>query len=121
MWHGFCSKEAKTMNKEIKNYDYRIVPQSNTIQSTYFANIYLYDAGNAMIAELNFINDGVNATMPPAAVDSYGKVKMYFKEQEFLKVIDMLRNEKPLYLFGQSTTPVWFVLTTSTEPVGEAE
>ncbi len=109
------------MNIEIKKYDYRIVPQATTVQSTYFANMYLYDAANKMIAELNFINDGLFTNIPPAAIDTYGKVKMYFKEQEFPKIVDMLRNEKPLYLFGKETAPTWFVITTSSEPVGEGE
>ncbi len=109
------------MNKEIKSYDYRIVPQNTAVQETYFANVYLHDASNAIIAELNFVNDGLFTSIPQAAIDSYGKVKMYFKEQEFLKVIDMLRNEKPLYLFGKETSPTWFVITTIQEPVGEGE
>ncbi len=109
------------MLKEVKNYEYRIVPQCTTVQEFYFANMYLYDAANTMIAELDFVNDGLFMNIPPAAIDSYGKVRMFFKEQEFLKIVDMLRGEKPLYLFGKETPPTWFVLTTTREPVGESE
>src|SRR5512138_160607 len=105
------------MYKEIKKYDYRIVPQCTTVQEPYFAQMFLYDATNVTIAQLNFITSKLFTSIPPASIDSYGKVIMYFREEEFLSIMDMLRNEKPLYLWGRETAPTWFVLTTEQEPI----
>jgi hypothetical protein len=108
------------MLKEIKKYDYRIVPQYTTFQQPYFAHLYLWD-DTGMIGQANFMNSEFFSNIPKPSIDSYGKVNMYFRTEEFPMVIDMLRNEKPVYLFGKETPPTWFVLTTTQEPVGEGE
>ncbi len=108
------------MLKEIKEYDYRLYPQYTTFQQPYFATLYLWD-DDTMIGELTFINSGFFKNISPPYIDSYGVVKMSFRAEEFPIVIDMLRNEKPVYVFGKETPPTWFVLTTTEEPVGEGE
>ena len=108
------------MLKEIKKYEYRIYPQYTTVQEPYFANIYLFDA-STMIGSLTFVNPDYFKNIPAPSIDQYGCVVMYFRTGDLPVVIDLLRNEKPVYLFGKETPPTWFSLTTSEEPVGEGE
>jgi len=108
------------MLKEIKKYDYRIYPQYTTVQQPYFASLYLWD-DTTMIGKLSFFNPDYFKNIQPPFIDPYGSVVMYFRTGEFPMVIDLLRNEKPVYLFGKETAPTWFILTTNPEPVGEGE
>ncbi len=46
--------------------------------------------------------------------------EVYIKNSEYPNYIDLLRNEKPLYFFYDFTQGLSYI-TTSDEPVGEAE
>ncbi|MDX1686121.1 MAG: hypothetical protein R3275_12865 [Saprospiraceae bacterium] len=45
-------------------------------------------------------------------------VKVYFRYEQFRDIVDLLRNEEPVYLFYSGQLAY---LTTSREPVGEGE
>jgi len=67
-----------------------------------------------------------NETLPQAHIDSLGKYRLYFYRSYLHDLIDLLRNEKPLYLLfwddGTGNTNANNThISTSREPIGEAE
>lgn len=108
------------MQKEIKKYTLRFEPQQTTYQQPYFAYIYLWD-DTTIIGSLTFWNPDLFRNIQPPYIDQYGCVVMSFRAPEMPMIVDLLRNEKPVYLFGSETPPTWFILTTSQEPAGEGE
>jgi hypothetical protein len=108
------------MLKEIKKYDYRIYPQYTTYQETYFAGMGLWD-DKGMIGWISFFNPEYFQNIQPPYINQYGSVEMSFRAGDLPVIIDLLRNEKPVYIFGKETPPTWFMLTTNPEPVGEGE
>lgn len=46
---------------------------------------------------------------------------MYMPIDDLPKVVDLLRNEKPIYAHARGDKPEWSGITTSAEPVGEGE
>ena len=76
------------------------------------------------IGELIFKPNG--SILPPdevVPVLHFFVARMYFYLEDFQNVIDLLRNEKPLYLTTPSGPGVTgpFCINTSNEPIGEAE
>ena len=78
--------------------------------------IWLKRAGK-FIGQLIFKADG---TALPSDSIAGGQVNIYYHLQDFANTIDMLRNEKPMYLLWAGPTGENGVKTTP-EPVGEAE
>jgi hypothetical protein len=78
--------------------------------------VYLYDEHADIVGQLAFVPN--SQPLPPAKqID--GKHMFYFRCSRFPEVIDMLRNEGPIYLHwkdGSNST-----LSTEYEPVGEGE
>lgn len=60
-------------------------------------------------------------TLPAACLDPDGKYRLYFKRSGLRDLVDMLRNEKPVYLHFWTGAGDNSHIATGREPVGEAE
>ena len=74
-------------------------------------------SGGTAVGRLNFITDGNSI---PESKDLNGLFIINFHESRFSEVVDILRNEKPLYLDLASHLGIG-VLQTTKEPIGEGE
>ena len=83
------------------------------------AKVSLYDSNAANFATAYVRPD--SETLPAAYQDSDGKYRLYYKRSGLADLIDMLRNEKPVYLHFWSGTENNTHIATGREPVGEAE
>ena len=78
--------------------------------------IYLYDENGNTVARLRFTRD----TIPPPSVGASGSYILYYTRGEYRDVVDMLRNEEPIYFWWGGETSVSYVRT-GREGVGEGE
>ena len=84
------------------------------------ANIGLY-SNNRFVADVRFVEDPDNEHLQSIVrVDPDGITLVYVHYVEFPLWMDMLRNEKPLYLYHYVSSKK-VLLSTSREPVGEEE
>jgi len=66
---------------------------------------------------LRFYPDGT--ALPPGSHDATaGTVTIHLNQSQFDSVVDILRNEKPVHLYG---SPTYNFLLIGSEPVGEEE
>jgi len=94
-----------------------IVSHYATVDYAYRAYISLYGTdGTTHLGAARFFNDPSDITSP--FVLSGGKVYLHYRAEDFPQVIDLLRNEKPLYLHHWTTVAGF---RSSKEPVGEGE
>jgi hypothetical protein len=92
-------------------------PTTNLSPGTAVAGIYLYQ-GNVYRGYVYFFPDGT--PLAPAVHDSNnGRIFLHFNLCQFHATMDMLRNEKPIYVYYISPTNA--ALRTGKEPVGEEE
>ena len=102
------------MATEIKKY-HTLVYGSPSGYQTNRAQIALYDSSGKTIAYIRFNDPGMHFENDS---ESGGRIKMHLPTTLFQSVLDVLRNEKPVYIyFAQGRG----FLSTSTEPVGEGE
>ena len=50
-----------------------------------------------------------------------GAILLYYRYEELPVIVDMLRNESPVYLLYYDTAPINSGISTTMEPIGEAE
>jgi len=93
--------------------EYIVVYSSNAIPP----RILLKGAGK-IIGHLVFKPNG--RTLPPNS-KSGGVMTLYYHLDDFQNAIDLLRNEKPLYLLGSSNSAYGWGIQTVTEEIGEEE
>jgi len=79
------------------------------------AQIALYDASDNTVAFLRFNDPGMFFEND---YESGGIIRMHLPSAMFENVLDVLRNEKPIYIYFAQNRGF---LSTSEEPVGEAE
>ena len=85
---------------------------------TYFPRISLKGAGKGL-GQLVFHPNG--ATLPADAINpNGGEPLLHYHLDDFQNTIDLLRNEKPMYLLWNGTGAENGIRTTP-EPVGEGE
>ena len=102
------------MTTEIKQYHILFYGSPAGYQ-TNRAQIALYDANNKTVAYLRFNDTGM---LFENDSNAGGIIKMHLPSAMFENVLDVLRNEKPVYIyFAQGRG----FLATSKEPVGENE
>lgn len=102
------------MATEVKNY-HVLVYGSPVGYQTNRAQISLYGSSGKTVAYLRFNDPGMNFENDS---ESGGRIKMHLPSTMFENVLDILRNEKPVYIyFAQGRG----FLSTSKEPVGEEE
>lgn len=80
------------------------------------AQIHLFDARNRMVGSVDFYDEG--QPLPGDQKDSI--IHMALPASHIHGVVDMIRNEKPIFLAWQETLQNAY-LGTSQEPVGEGE
>ena len=73
------------------------------------------DNVNKNIASLSFRPNG---SVLPNDSSYDGTAFLFFHLEDFANIIDLLRNEKPIFLWWDGTQ---YTITTSNEPVGEGE
>jgi len=78
--------------------------------------VYLYDEKSNVLAELRFIEEK-HPLPPPSMVN--GRRRLYYRRAAFPEVLDLLRNESPIYLHPREDGSV--SLSSAYEPVGEGE
>ncbi len=83
------------------------------------AKVSFYDASEANFATAYIRPD--SEKLREAYQDSGGKYRLYYKRSSLPDLIDMLRNEKPVYLHFWQGTGNNTHIATWREPVGEAE
>lgn len=102
------------MATEIKKYHILFYGSPAGYQ-TNRAQIALYDTNDKTAAFLRFNDPGMFFENDS---QSGGIIRMYLPSAMFQNVLDVLRNEKPVYIyFAQGRG----FLSTSKEPIGEAE
>jgi len=84
------------------------------------ARIILYDTDLQTIGTIIFLKDPDEAKSKDDNQTSTGFISVFQFEDQFLNTIDVLRNEKPVYL-GYSPNWKTGYITTGQEPVGEGE
>ncbi len=94
--------------------EYEVMYSANT----FVPRIWLKGAGK-FIGQLIFRPNG--SVLPPDGIAS-GQVSLYYHLDDFENAIDLLRNEKPMYLlYSGSGGGFENGIKTTPEPVGEAE
>ena len=102
------------MSTEVKKYHILVYGSPSGYQ-TNRAQIALYGSSGKTVAYIRFNDPGMNFENDS---ESGGRIKMHLPSTMFQNVLDVLRNEKPVYIyFAQGRG----FLSTSTEPVGEGE
>lgn len=83
----------------------------------YRAWIELQNADGHMVGKAYFFRDA--AQIPNDGEGKDGLVSCYYPAEDFPRVLDLLRNEKPIYVYYNGSGNS--VIKTSSEPVGEGE
>ncbi len=96
---------------EIERYTYYLFSSRDEGE----AIIFLYDDKSTVAAEVIFCDD---AEPLPGPKEERGKQLLYFRRSALHDVVDLLRNEGPIYLKQDDGTDA---LSTGYEPVGEGE
>ncbi|MCI4670086.1 MAG: hypothetical protein MRZ79_18255 [Bacteroidia bacterium] len=102
--------------KEIKNYAVRLNGDLTGSGDFLRAQIHLFDVENKLAGIFNFYDTA--GGMAGSAQNSIIKTSMHI--DRLADVVDLLRNEKPIYLGWRGEGEKAFI-STSQEPVGEGE
>jgi hypothetical protein len=78
--------------------------------------IYLYDEKSNVVAELRFV--APPHALPPAGMVN-GRRRLYYRRSTFAEVLDILRNESPIFLHPREDGSV--SISSAFEPVGDGE
>jgi len=104
---------------EVAEYRTYLNPGKHNHPSSYMALIALYDKDIKLVAQLSFFSPTSDSVDNPPNDTPYGYFIFSFHINEYPQVIDLLRNEKPVYIFFNGTDHGY--LSTSREPIGEEE
>ncbi|MFC2008122.1 hypothetical protein ACFLT0_00310 [Chloroflexota bacterium] len=108
----FVPSEEEGFPREIIWYYYGIYSFSDEFTRRYMA---LYDRTDLRHLVV-FIDD--SKPLPHPLLDGDGQLKMYLGESAFSQVVDMCRNEKPIFLHLLGD---YAYISTSKEAIGEGE
>jgi hypothetical protein len=81
--------------------------------------LFLYDANNAHVACVYF--RGGSRPPPEAKQHADGRYALYYRRSVLPKIIDMLRNEKPIYLHWVPEDTSNTRISATAELIGEEE
>ena len=106
---------------EIKKYDVAYYAGAkNTARHPYKAIIGLRNDSDALIGAAYFHHN--TSTMPVADTQKgTGYISCHYLAEDYPQVIDLLRNEKPVYVEFEVKAGNVANIRTSAEPVGEGE
>ena len=107
--------------KEIKNYDVAYYAGAKNVSGhPYRAIIGLRDEDNMLLGAAYFHHS--SATMPNADTQkATGYISCHYPAEAYAHVLDLLRNEKPVFVEFEVTKGNVGNIRTSAEPVGEGE
>ncbi|MFC1962718.1 hypothetical protein ACFLWB_01800 [Chloroflexota bacterium] len=101
----------KTQIVAIKKYKYLLMSSVGDGEP----RLYLYDASDKIVAHVYFKNG--SGPLPKATQNPGGLYTLHYRRSALLELIDMLRNEKPIYLQWWPPDTCW--IGTSREPIGK--
>jgi hypothetical protein len=101
---------------EIKKYTYYVY--SSRENNDPIAVLLLYGESDKYLGGA-FFSDNLNTPIKPATKSPSGLFSLFYRMRDLPIIIDMLRNEKPIYLTydGNINTKI----STTSEPIGEGE
>jgi hypothetical protein len=102
--------------KTVDNYSYMIYASRNNL--TEVKAVFQLNGGGFSLGYLHFLADDI---VLPKSKKLAGLFYFYYYESQLASVIDMHRNEKPIYLIYVEDESNNCRLSTSMEPVGEGE
>ena len=107
--------------KEIKKYDVAYYAGAqNLVSYPYQAIIGLRDDNNTLIGAAYFHHS--RTTMPVADTEkATGYISCHYLSDDYPRILDLLRNEKPVYVEFEVRAGNVANIRTSAEPVGEGE
>jgi hypothetical protein len=107
-------------NTEISNYSVSIISEAEPTHLA--ATIHLFNHAGKIIAFLRFYQAGIALPANEFRAD-LGYPLLSFPASALESMVDILRNEKPLYFTWYDYLPVrcFGAVGTSQEPIGEAE
>ena len=104
---------------QVAKYDYQIHGGPNGYQnSRAIIRLYAKTGPVATAGTLAYVHVVPEGMPIPADTDAAPWMRMYVPESQFQSVIDMLRNEAPVYVYYASGSGF---LHTGKEPIGESE
>jgi hypothetical protein len=100
---------------------YSVSAVSEGDPNTFFATVTLFNAAGATLAFLRFYESGVPKAANEFRVD-LGYPLISYPASNLPAVVDLLRNEKPVYFvwYDYRPTRCFGAVSTSREPIGEA-
>lgn len=101
--------------KEVKNYSVYVAAHLDGFNE-WWADIYLYDESDRSFGDIRFTD---KLTDHNNQINPTGHSTMWAPPEAYHRVLDLLRNEKPLYVLLYDSGRA--LLSTSVEPVGEEE
>lgn len=108
--------EKSVETKEIKSYSYLNYASRSGSNDT--QAVLVINGETGFLGYVNFLTDGCAL---PKSVKTSGLYFLYYHFSAMPVIIDMLRNEKPIYLVFQDGTNNTCRISTSIEMVGEGE
>lgn len=102
--------------KAIESYSYSCY--SSRSGDTDTRAVIMLSESDSFIGYLHFLADGCEL---PKAVKKFGYYYLYYHFSDLPVMVDMLRNEKPLYLIYMEDDKNNCRISTIMEPVGEGE
>lgn len=105
---------------EVHSYSVALVPAMDLVGTARAQHpvIFLYDATGRFFARVNFRPPEDLMGAQYVNLETLPLVFMTYPSGDYPVVLDILRNEKPVYLRLEGTHPI---LSTSQEPVGDGE
>lgn len=61
------------------------------------------------------------ASLPDNELDHNGHIRLSYMKEDYPNILDLLRNESPLFIWINPDNKIGGIATDSTEPVGEGE
>lgn len=83
------------------------------------ARITFYNSSNRTIGYSFFYRDASTIPTNSSVESTTNRAFLNMHESQLDTVVDMLRNEKPCYIYYSS--PTWVYISTGKEPIGEEE
>ena len=105
-------------NHRVDQYQYELVQDSVEGSTRELMLLFLFDEKGELLCNIAFVPEGQQALQ--AVPSSSGHITVQLPVTQCDRVLDMLRNEKPVY-FSWSPGSQSVRLSTNKEPVGEQE
>jgi len=80
--------------------------------------VIMMTGDNVFLGYVNFLADGA---ILPEAHKSYNLFYFYYHFSDLSAMVDLMRNEKPVYLFYMEKNKSECRISTTLEPIGEGE